>query len=60
MKSIKKNPLLPSLLRTNDSKQVVSVCCFRICCWYDCRCLLVDILTVRALIMDLNLLLICF
>ncbi|KAF8470125.1 hypothetical protein BDZ91DRAFT_720013 [Kalaharituber pfeilii] len=60
MKSIETPLLLPCLLRTSDSNQVVSVCCFRVYCWYNCRRSLVDISTVRALTTDVNLLLIYF
>ncbi|KAF8471955.1 hypothetical protein BDZ91DRAFT_716905, partial [Kalaharituber pfeilii] len=35
--------------------QVVSVCCFRVYCWYNYRRWLVDISTVRALTTDVNL-----
>ncbi|KAF8475512.1 hypothetical protein BDZ91DRAFT_709823 [Kalaharituber pfeilii] len=50
MKSIETPMLLPCLLRTKIGlNQAVSVYCFR-----------VDILTVRALVTDLNLLLIYF
>ncbi|KAF8466036.1 hypothetical protein BDZ91DRAFT_726404, partial [Kalaharituber pfeilii] len=34
---------------------VVSVCCFQVYCWYNCRRWLVDISTVRALITEVNL-----
>ncbi|KAF8453571.1 hypothetical protein BDZ91DRAFT_748841 [Kalaharituber pfeilii] len=60
MKPIETPLLLPCLLSTSDSNQVVSVCCFRGYCWYNCRRWLVDISTVRALITEVSLLLIYF